>query len=79
MLNSVVYTYRLHVDDVFEKMPLMGNTGWVMVLFSLLILHHCFPVLLLILIYHSILESGLKSGLNLGVTSTKLTILVSSR
>ena len=56
-LNSIVYTYKLHVDDMFDKIPFMANRGLINVLFNLFILHHCFLVLLLLLIYHSILGS----------------------
>jgi len=44
-LNYVVYTYRLHVDDMFDKMFVMASRGLIKVLFNLLLLHHCFPVL----------------------------------
>ena len=56
------YTCRLHVDDLFDEMPLMANRGLVMDLFNLCLLHHCFHVILLILSYDSILGSGMGFG-----------------
>jgi len=61
-LNSVVYICRLHVDNMFDEMPVLASRDLVMILFSLFLLHNCFPVFLLILIYHSILSNGLSSG-----------------
>lgn len=58
-LNSIVYTCRLHVNDMFHKMPVMASRGLINVLFNLFILLHCFLVLLLLLSYHSILGSDL--------------------
>ena len=60
-LNYVVYTYRLHVDDMFYEMPVMASRGLVMVLLSLFILLHYFYLLFLISSYHSILGNGLGS------------------
>ncbi len=62
-LASIVYTCRLHIDDMFYEMPLMDNRGLVMVFFILVLLHHYFLVLLLISSYESILDSGLAFGL----------------
>ena len=53
----------LHVDDMFDEMSGMASRVSVMVLFILFLLHHFFPLFLLISIYHSILGSGLGSGL----------------
>ena len=61
-LNFVVYTCRLHVDDMFDEILGMASRGLIKVLFNLLLLHHCFPSLLLFLSYHSILGSDLGSG-----------------
>ena len=36
-LNSIVYTCRLHVDDIFDERYVMASTGLVMVLFILFI------------------------------------------
>ncbi len=52
MLNYVVYTCRLHVGDMFDEMYIMASRGLVKVLFNLLFFHHCFHVLLLLLIFH---------------------------
>ena len=60
-LNSVVYTFRLHVDDMFDKMPSMASRGLIMVLFNLFIFHHCFHVFLLISSCHSLLGSVMGS------------------
>jgi len=43
-------------------MLVMASRDLVMVLFSLFILHHCFPILLVIKSCHSILGSDLGSG-----------------
>ena len=56
-LNSVVYTCRLHVDDMFDEMSVMASRGLVMVFFILFILHIFFLVFLPILSYHSIMGS----------------------
>jgi len=46
---------------MFDEMPVMASRGLAMVLLNLLLLHHCFPILLPILSYHSILGSDLVS------------------
>ena len=61
MFNSIGYTYRLHDCDMFEEMPVMAGRDLIMVLINLLLLHHCFHVILLLLSYHSILGSELGS------------------
>ena len=61
-LNSVVYTCRLHVDDMFDEMLIMANRGLVKALINHLLFHHCFRVLYLIMSFHSFLGSGLGSG-----------------
>jgi len=60
MFNSIGYTCRLHACDMFDKILVMASRGLIKVLFNLLLLHHCFPIILLLLIYHSILgnDSG---------------------
>ena len=62
MFNYVGYTCRLHDCDMFDKIAVMDSGDLIKVLFNLLLLHHCFPVLLLILSYHSIFGSDLGSG-----------------
>ena len=62
IVNYVVYTCRLHVDDMFDEMPVMDSRVLVMILFILLLLHHCFLASLLILSDHSILGSDLGYG-----------------
>ena len=62
MLRYVVYTYRFNICDMFDKMHVMASRVLVKVLFNLLIFHHCFLVILLLLSYHSILGSDLGSG-----------------
>lgn len=57
-LNYVVYTCRLHVDDMFGEMLGMASMGLVMVLSILLFFHHCFPIFLMISSYHSIMAKG---------------------
>ena len=47
---------------MFGEMPVIASRGLVKVLFNLFIWHHCFPILLVILSYHSILGSDLGSG-----------------
>jgi len=47
---------------MFDEITVMASGGLVKVLFKLMLLHHCFPVLLLILSYQSILGSELGSG-----------------
>ena len=47
---------------MLDEMPVMASRGLIMVLFKLFILHHWFPILLLILRYHSIMGSDLGSG-----------------
>jgi len=37
MLNSVIYTCRLHVDDMFDEMPVMASRDVVKVLNKYLI------------------------------------------
>ncbi len=61
MINFVVYTYRLHVCDMLDEMPIMASRGLVKVLLNYLLLHHCFHVLYLIQSFHSILGSDLGS------------------
>jgi len=46
---------------MFDEMPIMASRVLVKVLFNLILLHHCFSILLLILSYHSILGSDLGS------------------
>jgi len=58
---SVVYTYRLHVCNMFEKMPSIASMGLVKGLFNELLLLHCFHIILFLLRYHYILGSGLGS------------------
>lgn len=60
-LIIVFYTCRLHVDDIFDEIHVVACRGLVMVLFSLFLLHHYFPLILLILSYHPILGSDLGS------------------
>jgi hypothetical protein len=62
MLKSVVYTCRLHICDMFDKMLVMASRGLVKGLFNYFILHHCFPIILLFSRCHSILGSDLGSG-----------------
>jgi len=62
MCNYLVYTYSLHVDNMFEEMPVMASRGPHMFLFNLFLLHHCLPVLLPVLSYHSILGSVVVYG-----------------
>ena len=38
----MVYTYRLHVDDMFDEMAIMAKRDMVKVLFNLLFSHHFF-------------------------------------
>ena len=47
MLKSVVYTFRLHICDMFDEMPVMASRGLVKDLFNYFLLHHYFPVILL--------------------------------
>lgn len=76
MFNYVGYTCRLHAYDMFDEMPVMASKGMIKILFNLLVMHHCFPVILLLLSYHSILSNDLgsppeKSGSNprdIGIT-----------
>jgi len=63
MFNYVGYTYRLHSCDMFDEIPVMASRALVELLFNLLLLHHGFPILLLLLSYHSILGSDLGSEL----------------
>ena len=53
----------LHVDDMFDEMFVMASRGLVKVLFKLLLWYHCFPIILLILIYHSNMGCDLDSRL----------------
>ena len=62
MLRTVKYTCRLHICNMFDEMPVMASRGLVMILFILLILHHCFLASLLIPCDHSILGSVPGSG-----------------
>ena len=48
MLKFVVYTYRIHICDMFDEMPVMASGVLVKGLFKSLFLHHCFLVILLI-------------------------------
>ena len=52
----------LHVDDMFDEMPIMASRGLVMILFILLLLYPCYLVSLPILNDHSILGSVTSSG-----------------
>jgi len=47
---------------MFDEITVMASGGLVKVLFKLMLLHHFFPVLLLILSYQSILGSELGFG-----------------
>ena len=47
---------------MFDEIPDMASRGLVMVLLSLLLVHHCFFVFLMISSYHSIMGTGLGSG-----------------
>ena len=44
---------------MFDEMLIMASKGLVKVLFNLFLLYHCFPVILLVLSYHSIVGNGL--------------------
>jgi len=46
---------------MFDEMLVMAIKSLVNILINLLLLHHCFPVLYLILSFHSIIDSGLGS------------------
>jgi len=61
MLKYVVYTYSLHICDMFDEMLFMASWGPVKGLFKYLILHHCFHIILLFQRCHSILGSDLGS------------------
>lgn len=61
MFNSIGYTYRLHVYDMFDEILVMATRGLIKVLCSLFVVHRCFPILLLLLSYCSILGSDLGS------------------
>jgi len=61
MFNFVGYTYKLHACDMFDEIPIMASRDLIKVLFNLFLLHHCFPILLLLLSYHSIMGSNLSS------------------
>jgi len=62
MFNSINYTDRFHLYDMFDEMPVMAGRGLIKVLFNLLLLHHCFSILLLLLSYHSIMGNDLGFG-----------------
>jgi len=47
MLKYVVYTYRLHICDMFDEMSIMASRGLVKGFFKYLLFHHCFPIILL--------------------------------
>ena len=61
-LNLFSYTCRLHICDMFEKIPAMASRVLVKGLFKYLHLHHCFPIIFLLGRYHSFLGSDLGSG-----------------
>lgn len=46
---------------MFDEMLVMASRGLVKVFIKYLLLHHCSPVLYLILSFHSILASGMGS------------------
>ena len=48
---------------MFDEIPRMASRGLIKVLFNLLLLHHCLPIILVFLSYHSILGSDLGSRL----------------
>lgn len=47
---------------MFDEIPGMASRGLIKVLFNLFLLNHCFPILLFLLSYHSILGSDLGFG-----------------
>jgi len=47
---------------MFDEMPVMASRGLVKAFINYLLLHHCFPVLYLIMSFHSILGSVLGFG-----------------
>ena len=61
MFNYVGYTCRLHSCDMFDEMPVMASRDLLDFLLNIFLLHHCFPVILLILIHHSIVGNALGS------------------
>ena len=61
MFNFVCYTCILHVFDMFDEILVMASRCLIKILFNLFLLHHCFPVLLLLISYHYILSSDLGS------------------
>ena len=44
MLRSIVMTCRLHMCDMFDKMPVMASRGPIKYLFKYLHLYDCFNV-----------------------------------
>ena len=48
-LHLILYTCRLHVDDMFDEMHVMASRGLVMILSILLLLYPCYLVSLPIL------------------------------
>jgi len=48
MFRYVIYTYRLHIHDMFDEMVVMASMGLVKVLFKYFLLHCHFPVILLL-------------------------------
>ena len=47
---------------MFDEIPVMDSRGMVKTLINYLLLHHCFPILYLIMNFHSIMGSGLGFG-----------------
>jgi len=44
MLRSLVMTCRMHICDIFDKMPVMISRGPVKYFFKYLQFYHCFDV-----------------------------------
>ena len=62
MLSYVVKTYRFHICDMFDKIPVMASRGPVKSLFNYLHLYHCFEVTFHFYKFHGVLGSGLSHG-----------------
>lgn len=62
MFNYVGYSCIFHICDMFNKILVMAYRGLIKVLLILFLLHHYFPISLLLLSYHSILGNDMGSG-----------------
>jgi len=58
MLRYVVITYRFHIHDLFDEIPVMSSRGTIKCLFKYLHLYQCLNVFFHSRRFHGVLGSG---------------------